>query len=121
MADDSRGAVDREIDPWGHGASRDHGHDTDERFQHHGTIADKARLPLPKNHFRRGARGDQRVKSADGAARNSDEAEWEYFPGKHRPGPIDEASEGRHQYLWAHQQDARGKRENGARLDERDQ
>src|SRR2546429_4708427 len=72
MADDSRGAVDREIDTRGHRASRDHGHDTDKRFQHHGTIADKARLPFPENHFRGGARGNQRMKSADGAASNGE-------------------------------------------------
>src|SRR2546429_470145 len=85
MADDSRGAVDREIDTRGHRASRDHGHDTDKRFQHHGTIADKARLPFPENHFRGGARGNQRMKSADGAASNGDEAERENLSGKDSP------------------------------------
>src|SRR5207237_9714734 len=91
------------------------------RSQPQCTIADNARLPFPENQFRGGARGNQRMKSADGAASNGDVAERENLSGKDWPGSIDEASEGRHQYLRAHQQDTSGKGKDDARLDERDQ
>src|SRR6476661_8277697 len=57
------------------------------------------------------------MKSADGTARNSDEAKRKNLPGKDRPRAVHEAREGWHENLRSNQQDAGSKRKNGPGLD----
>src|ERR1700738_1284891 len=83
--------VDRKIDSRRHGARSDHSHDADERFHKHGSIADQSRVTFAKNHFWRGTRGNQRMKSADGAAGNGNEAKRKNFSGKDWTVAIDKS------------------------------
>src|SRR5205823_13793706 len=81
---------------WRHRARGDHGHHTDERLQQHRAVADEAGMAFAKDHLRRGTGRNQRMESADGAARNGDEAKGENLSGKDRAGSVDEARERRH-------------------------
>src|SRR5260370_25428353 len=90
---DARWAVDGEVDARSHGASRDHGHHADKRFEQHGSVTDQARVAFAENHFRRGAGRDQRMKTADGAASDGDEAKGEDLAGKDGPRTVNEARE----------------------------
>ena len=99
-------AADGEILTGLHGAGGDHGHHRHERFGHHAAIADHARLRLAGDQLRRGAAGDQRMKSADGAASNGDKREREHAAGKNGPGAIDEAAQRRHMQCGTHRQNA---------------
>src|SRR6202030_4751898 len=82
-------------------------------------IADKTSVALSKDHLRRGAGRDQRMKSADRAARNGNEAEGENLSSEDRACAVDEARERRHQDLRPDKQDPRSKSKNGAGFDER--
>ena len=116
-----RRAVDREIDAWSHRASRHHSHDAHKRLQQHRAVADKPRVAFADDHLWRGARRNQRMKSADRSARNGDEAKRKNFPGKNRAASVDKARQRRHQHLRSHQQDSRSQRKNRTRFDERAQ
>ena len=95
-ADNTGGAVDREIHARRHGARGDHGHHADKRLEQHGAVANETSVAFAKDHLRRGAGGDQRVESADRATRNGNEAKWENLSGKDRAAAVDEARKRRH-------------------------
>ena len=81
------GTVDREIDARLQHAGGDHRHDGDQRFGQHRAVADHARLGLARDQLGRGAAGDQRMKAADGAAGDGDEAKGKILPANTGPVP----------------------------------
>ena len=71
-----------------------------------------------RDHLRRGAGRNQRVKAGDRAAGDGDEAERENFAGEDGAGAVDEARERGHLQRRAHEQDADGERAIDAELHE---
>ncbi len=102
-------------------ARGDQSHDGDEAFEQHGPIADRPRIPFARDHFRRGAGRDQRMKSRNRAASDGDEDEGKHFAGEDGTGAVDEAREGRELQRGMHQQDADGQHRHDAQFDERAQ
>ncbi len=87
-------------------ASRDHRHDGHEALHQHRAIAHWNGVRLLGNHLGCGPRRDQRMKSGDRAAGDSDEAEREDLPGEDGARAVDEASKGRELQLGMHNHNA---------------
>jgi len=71
-----------------------------------------------QDHFGGGTGGDQRMESADRAACDGDEAEWENLSGEHWARAIDEARERWHEDVRTHKEDSGGQGEDRSRFDE---
>src|SRR5579859_5221079 len=78
-------------------------------------------MTFPENHLWGGARRNQRMKSADRAAGDGDEAKRKNLTCKNWPRSVDESCQRRHHDLRPDKQNPRRKRKNGPRLDERAQ
>src|SRR5580658_1716552 len=118
-ADNARRAVDRKIDARGHRASRNHGHHTDKRLKQHRSVTDRPCMALTQNHLRRCTRRNERMKSADRAAGDGDEAKRKNLPRENWTASVDESRKRRHYHVGPDEQNSRRKRKNGSRLDER--
>src|SRR5262249_54363217 len=105
----------------GHGGSGHHGHHADEGFKQHGAVTDEARLTFALDHLGSCAARNERVEAAYGAASDGDEAKRKDLAGKHRAAAVNEARQRRHKNWGAQEENARGKREDGSRLNERAQ
>ena len=88
--------VDREVFAGMEGAGSDDRHQRDEHFHHHRAVADEADVFLAGQQLRRGARSDQRVKSAHRPAGDGDADEGENGAGHDKAAAIHKRRDGGH-------------------------
>ena len=65
--------IDVVIHGSGQAGGSDQGHDADQAFNQHGSIADHANVELIADHLRSGARADQGVEPGNGSTHNANE------------------------------------------------
>ncbi len=97
-------------------AGRYERHDPHEAFEQHRSVADVARVLLARDHLRRGAGGNQGVKTGDGAAGDGDEAEREDLAREDGAGPVDEARQTGQLQLRMNQDHAEAEQQHHAEL-----
>src|SRR6185312_743639 len=83
-------AVDGEEDAGIEQRRGNHGHDGDERLQHHAAITDETHIRLARDELGRRATRDERVKPGDRAAGDGDEDEGKYLAAEERAMAVDE-------------------------------
>ena len=77
-------------------------------------VADHAGFGLAADQLGRGAARNQRVKSADGSAGNSDERERKNVSREHRAGAVDKARERRHVQRGTQDDDSQRQQRDGS-------
>ena len=97
-------------------AGGDQGHDGDEAFHQHGTVADEQDVPFVADHFRRGAGADDGVEAGQGAAGDGNEDKGEDRAGNDRAAAADKLGDGLHQEVRTHKDDTDGQHGDGADL-----